>query len=214
MEDPSVTVARAFEIVSKTASEWQRFRKSLGEEIINVQEYLIENTKHSDETWDADQENWVSTGVGIEFAIRERKKVRGRSPRIGAMCTILDLYRPGFPSSALGRALFQVGWAPKDNGWSIDELTLPVLGEEYELKGDRLFFWTGDQHQNVAPSMREKSWIYLVPLGAIGSRSDISRLLIEPVLTLVRGQAEAKAFAQAPEAIRFHEVEGEIIPIG
>jgi hypothetical protein len=125
---------------------------------------------------------------------------------------------PAGPSSPpveqllLDSALFHVGWAPEERGWEIDELTLPKLNEEHALKGDRLFFYIGDEDQNKAELLQEKSWMYLIPIGAVRSRADIIRLIINPVFALVRGSQEAEAFADAPEVISFEEAEGEIRP--
>jgi hypothetical protein len=208
--NPSATIARAIQVVARTAVEWRLLMETLSAEVDKLNKYKVDPPPNK---WGVDAEEWVNCGCAIAFPVRKRAAGRGKPRRHGYLNIILDLYQQGCPSDTLGQAMVQAGWSSWEDPWEYNSLTLPVLDDDIGLAEERLFVWDLASLDGTALSWQDTAWLYLVPLHALGRREDLKRLIIDPVFALVEGRNVEAAFRLQPEVLRFAERNGRITPL-
>ena len=159
--------------------------------------------------------DWVLTGFRWTFPARRKIKGPGKKPRGGSLSIMIDLGADGRPANILGMPCVAVAWASKDDSWAetLDgEVPFwPLNQSDYRLLEQRLFWWTGKELEAEPPGLSaaiDSSWMYILPLSALGNRSMIEKLIVNPVITLVNGRGFAEPFINISEILRFSWQDG------
>ncbi|GEO18969.1 hypothetical protein [Microvirga aerophila] len=150
-----------------------------------------------------DPNGWLTTGILMSSTCK-RKGTRGRKPIHGSLQYFLDLGSENGPNEGVGEAAIAIIWVSSELYYPYEAnefLHWPYL-DDHELRDDRLFCWF-DADYPVAP-FATGCWFYVVPLVAVKTRADVTRLLVSPMLALIDGQPVSTAFADAPEVSRFN----------
>jgi hypothetical protein len=113
-ENASATIARAFQIVARTAVEWRLLMEALKDELSRNSDYSI---RPDGEGWAEDPEEWISCAAHFVFAVRALRPGR---PSVGTLTVLPEFHLADGPSAALGQAVVMVGWSEwKDPGSTV-----------------------------------------------------------------------------------------------
>lgn len=199
---PASNISRACQIMLKAGKEVDLLCEALRAELsIQKSGYSFHEQATRGRRGDG---NWLYSGTTLTFKVkRQRDAGRRDGLTIGTFAIMIDLYDSMGPSGAFGQAVIQVAWTVPDDYWELSTLTMPTLPENMHLIGDRLLVWDEERTPTQPINWLGKAWMYLLPLDAIRSKEDISRLLLDPVFKLIDGGAMEAAFDDAGEVLRF-----------
>ncbi len=161
------------------------------------------------ESYDSSKSGWVFDGWRWTFPARERRTGRGPRANVGKLSIVADLGRRGRPANALGVPCLIVTWGPPFDDWNedIDEARFwpPDQGCN-KILSERLFLYFKQQRGSAigeAKAGMDAVWFYVLPLLSLDERGKLTTLIVNPVCSLLRGDAPSEAFKGAEAVLRF-----------
>lgn len=106
------------------------------------------------------------------------------------------------------QALLYVGFAPGQDGWTRDALSIGGSGEPEDtgimrLAAPMLWERTGRGAKSDMAAWAQRTWFYCIPLGAITGPDRVTSEITGPLESLLEGHSPVEAFRNAQAVIRF-----------
>lgn len=227
MSEIGQTIHRAQRILQTTWKEIDALIAALDRELSTDNPFglTIKNEEWPGDPYDHrygdSSDAWTYKGWHWNFAVKRARQ------RLGTLQICIDLNIDGFLSQTLGIPVVLVAWEPSGPLWHFNH---PQTGADaiwcptnYSLDCDpRLFWWIGPEgdderawHKNPKRLLVDGSWFYVVPLVSLNDPSDLERIIVRPIGSLLTSKVSrsdkliASTFNSAKDVLCFSVEEGE-----
>lgn len=196
MTDPGKNVLAAIKVLRALGPEIEALKSEIekllvetpfpdGLEFSEDDESQTEDVFYVGENWLCDAWHWTFP------AHRRGAKSRAKPRPIGELTIAVDLGHAGWFAERAGQPVIFVAWAPAGDSWkdNFDEPDLfPLRSTDSQIIGTKLVAWIyGDEASEVQEEqhLSERAWFYTLPLFAIKNKTDVERLVVQPISQII-----------------------------